>query len=113
VLQLEVVLDDAVVDDDDPPGAIAMGVGVFFRGTAVRGPARVRDAVAAVDRLVDEDLLEVAQLAGRPADVKLAAAVDHRDPCRVVAAVFELPQALDQDFNGVLRTDVPDDPAHG
>ena len=50
VLQLEVVLDDAVVDDDDLAGAVAVRVRVFFGRPAVRGPARVADAVVAVDR---------------------------------------------------------------
>ena len=50
VLQLEVVLDDAVVDDDDAAGAVAVRVRVLFGRPAVRGPARVADAVHAVDR---------------------------------------------------------------
>ena len=48
-LQLEIIFDDAVVDDDDLAGAVAMRVRVFFGGTAVRGPAGVADAVGAVD----------------------------------------------------------------
>jgi hypothetical protein len=44
-LELEVVFDDAVVDDDDAAGAVAVGVGVFFGGAAVGGPAGVADAV--------------------------------------------------------------------
>ena len=51
VLQLEVVLDDAVVDDDDPAGAVAVRMRVFLGGTAVRRPARVADAVETVHRL--------------------------------------------------------------
>jgi hypothetical protein len=41
VLQLEVVLDDAVVDDHDLAGAVAVRVRVLLGRTAVRGPARV------------------------------------------------------------------------
>ena len=52
VLQLEVVLDDAVVDDDDAAGAVAVRMGVLFGRPAVRRPAGVADAVQAVDRLV-------------------------------------------------------------
>ena len=51
VLQLEVVLDDAVVHDDDAAGAVAVRVRVLLGRPAVRGPARVADAVQAVDRL--------------------------------------------------------------
>ncbi len=63
LLQADVVLDDAVVNDDDLAGAVAMGMRVFFRGTAMRGPAGVADAVGAVERLQADDLFQVAQLA--------------------------------------------------
>ena len=43
-LQLEVVLDDAVVDDDDLPAAVLVRVGVLLGGPAVRRPAGVADA---------------------------------------------------------------------
>ena len=49
-LDLEIVLDDAVVDDDDAAGAVAMRVRVLFGGPAVRGPARVAEAVHAGER---------------------------------------------------------------
>ena len=51
LLQREVVFDDAVVDDDELAGAVAVGVCVLFRGAAVSGPAGVADAVGAVERL--------------------------------------------------------------
>jgi hypothetical protein len=35
-LEGKVVLDDAVVDDNEGAGAVAMGVGVFLRGVAQR-----------------------------------------------------------------------------
>jgi hypothetical protein len=49
LLQIEVVLDDAVVDDDDAARAIAMRVSVLFGRPAVVAQ-RVADAVT-VDRL--------------------------------------------------------------
>ena len=48
-LEGEVVFDDAVVDDDEGAGAVAVGVGVLFGGAAVGGPAGVADAEGAVD----------------------------------------------------------------
>ena len=48
-LSCEIVFDDAVVHDDEGSGAVAVGVGVFFGGAAVGGPAGVADAVGAVD----------------------------------------------------------------
>ena len=54
------VFDDAVVDDDDVAGAIAVRMGVLFGGTAVRGPAGMADAVVAVDRIEAQNVFEVA-----------------------------------------------------
>jgi hypothetical protein len=68
-LELEVVFDDAVVDDDEGAGAVAVGVGVFFGGAAVGGPAGVADAIGAVDGVFGEDLGEVAELAGGAAEL--------------------------------------------
>ena len=70
-LELEVVFDDAVVDDDDASGAIAVGVGVLFGGAAVGGPAGVADAVGAVERVLAQDFFYVLELAGGAADIEL------------------------------------------
>ncbi len=66
-LDLEIVLDDAVVDDDDAAGAVAMRMRVLFGRTAVRGPARVTEAIHAGERLCLDRVLEVDQLAGAAA----------------------------------------------
>ena len=50
MLQLEIVLDNSIVDDDDFTRAIAVRMRIFFRGTAVRGPACVPKPVHALDR---------------------------------------------------------------
>ena len=111
LLQLEVVLDDAVVDDDDAAGAVAVRVGVLLGGPAVRGPAGVADAVQAVDGLDANRVLEVRQLAGRPAQRDPFRA-DERHAGGVVAAVFHSAQSVQQDGHDGLRTDVSDDSAH-
>ena len=56
LLQIEVVLDDAVVHDDDAAGAVAVRMRVLLGRPAVRRPARVADAVETVDR-IDADRL--------------------------------------------------------
>ena len=43
-LEREIVFDDAVMDDDDFASAVAVGMGVFFGGAAVRSPASVANA---------------------------------------------------------------------
>ncbi len=68
-LEGEIVFDDAVVDDDERAGAVAVGVGVLFGGAAVGGPAGVADAEGAVDGAVGEDGLEVEELAGGSAEL--------------------------------------------
>ena len=111
VLQIEVVLDDAVVDDDDLAGAIAVGMGVLFGRPAVRRPARVADAVVAGERMFGDDVFELRQLA-RAAPELDRTVVDHGHAGRVVAAIFEPAQAVDEDRHDVLRADVTDDSAH-
>ena len=111
LLQVEIVLDDAVVDDDDLAGAVAVRVGVLLGRTAVRRPARVADAVVARERIQRDDVFEVRQLAGAPAQLDRAVVHD-RDAGRVVAAILEPPQAVDEHRHDVLGSDVADDPAH-
>src|SRR5216683_3172360 len=60
-LELEVVLDNAVVDDNDFAGAVAMRMGILLSRTAMRGPARMTDAVSAIKRRFGDDFFELAQ----------------------------------------------------
>ena len=101
VLQVEVVLDDAVVHDDDLAGAVLVRMGVLFGRPAVRGPARVADAVNAFERLYVDRLLEVHELARASAALDLPVA-DDRDARRVVTAIFEPPQSVDEDGHDFL-----------
>jgi hypothetical protein len=61
-LEVEVIFDNAVVDDDDATGAIAMRVSVLFRRAAVRRPAGVANAESSADGMIAQDFFEVAQL---------------------------------------------------
>jgi hypothetical protein len=76
-LELEVVLNDAVVHHDDATFAVAVRVRVFFRGTAVCRPAGMPDAVFALERIRRDDIFQLRQLAGSPAQMEFAVA-DHR-----------------------------------
>src|SRR5271165_3451413 len=111
--QFEVVFDDAVVDDDDAAGTVAVGMSVLFGGAAVGGPAGMTDAVGTVQGVVAEDLFDVAQLAGGAADFEFffAGAAD-RDAGRVIAAIFETPQSFENDRDNFLFAYVTDDSAH-
>ena len=101
------------MDDDDAAGAVAVRMGVLFSGTAVRGPARVADAEGAIERILAQNLFKVRQLSCRAAQIELVAAgVADGDASRVVAAIFEAPQPLDDDWDDFLWSDVADDAAH-
>src|SRR5579863_707140 len=69
LLQAEIVLDDPVVHDHDFAGAVAMRMRVLFRGTSMRGPASVPNAVSAVNRIQPDGFFQVPQL--RRAEGKL------------------------------------------
>ena len=64
-LEIEVVLDDAVVDDDDLPGAVAVRVRVLLGRAAVRRPARVADPVVALERVARRGPLRAARVSRR------------------------------------------------
>src|SRR4051812_6573331 len=89
-----------------------MRVGVFFRGTAVRRPARVADAVCAVHRLEPDDLFEVAQLALSAAHLQAFSVSGDSDARRVVPAILEAFQAIEDHRYNALPTDVSDDSTH-
>jgi hypothetical protein len=118
--ELEVVFDDAVVDDDKGAGAVAVGVCVFFGGAAVGGPAGVADAVGAVDGRGGDDGFEVSELAGGAAEFegvgrgfsRLGGRAADGDAGGVVTAVFEAAQAFNDDGDDRLWTDVTDDSTH-
>ena len=108
----EVVLDDAVVHDDEGAGAVAVGVGIFFGWTAVRGPARVADAEGAGDGVGGDDGFEVAELAGGAAELEAGGASGYGDAGGVIAAVLEAAQAFDDDGHGGIGANVSDNSTH-
>src|SRR5215472_489800 len=112
LLQAEVVLDDAVVDNDDLAGAVAMRMGVFLGGTAVRRPASVSDAISAFQRLVADGFFEVAQLAFGAADLKTVPVTADGDARRIVSAILQPAQAFNDDRNDALLANVTDNATH-
>ena len=89
--QREIVFDDAVMHHHDISGAVPVGMGILFRRTAMGGPARVADAVGAVERLQADRLFEIAQLAFGAAHLQTVAIAGDRDSGRVVAAILQPP----------------------
>ena len=100
-LQIQVVLDDPVVDDDDAAGAVAVRMRVLLGRPAVRRPARVADAVIPFERIV---AITSSSRASLPAlrRSSIAPVADDGDARRVVAAILEPPQPVDQDRDDLL-----------
>src|SRR3954466_5438826 len=89
LLEGQVVLDDAVLDNHYVACAVAVGMGVGLVYLAVGGPARVADAFVPFEGAIGEDLLQVAQLASTTAQVYLAVML-HGDARRVVASILKI-----------------------
>lgn len=108
------VLDDAVVDDGDLAGSVAVRVRVAVGGTTVGGPAGVAQAGSTGQRRgrhFRHGFLEVGQPARTPAHGECAT-VDQRDARRVVAAVLHPAQRVHDDDVGGAPPDVTDNSAH-
>ena len=112
-LQVKVILDDAVMHHDNAAGAVAMWMCVLFGGSPVGGPACVADAEGALDRMLAKHFFQVRQLARRAPNLKHGAVgIADCNPRRIVAAIFEPPQAFDDDGDDFLWTHIADDAAH-
>src|ERR1700730_9547243 len=108
-LQCLEILDDAVMDDGDPVGGDR--VGVLLVRLAVRRPARMADADRPPHRFAFEAGDEVRQFAFGAAP--LDPAIDQgRDARRIIATVFEPPEAFDQLWRDRFLGDDPNDAAH-
>ena len=112
VLERLVVLDDAVVNDGDAV-AREVRVRVGLGHAAVRGPARVRDAEPARERLrLRACVSSCATLPTVRRKPSLRFALHDGEAGRVVAAVLEPLQALDEHGDDVALCDGADDAAH-
>ncbi len=120
LLELHVVLDDAVDHDVDPVVGVEVRVRVGLRDAPVRRPARVadpgrggrrehRDGTLAV--ALGHRLAQVGEVADRAHGLEPLLTLEG-DACGVVAAVLELLQPVEQDLLDRAMTDVADDSAH-
>src|SRR5439155_12276545 len=109
LLQLEVILDDAVVHHRD--AAVLVRVRVLVGWLAVRGPAGMTDAGHPARRLLPEPLLEIRELPLGPDDGEPFLA-QYRHARRVIASVLELAQPVHQQGRALLVAHVSHDAAH-
>src|SRR5581483_9362850 len=111
VLELAVVLDDAVEDDRDAVIAAREGVRVRLADAAVRRPARVPEARRRRRAVVARGAAEEREVADR-VHVLEPGSLEQRDPGRVVAAILESFQPSEQELLTGPLADVSDDSAH-
>lgn len=64
MLQIEIIFDDAVVNNGDSPFAVAVGMSIVFGGIAVGGPARMTDPAGSLHGFNPKDAFEIRQFAG-------------------------------------------------
>ena len=112
VLELQVILDDAVVHHHHVAMAIAMRMRVLFGGTAVGGPAGVADAERAVHRVEPDGIFQVAQFALGAPNGELPVVAEHGDAGRVVTAILQPLQTFQDNRNGSMIAHITDDSAH-
>jgi hypothetical protein len=97
------------VDDRNIADDVRMGIVDGRR--AMRRPAGMGDAGGAGERAVVQDPGEIAELALRPAPVD-PAAIQGGDAGRVIAAIFEPFQPVEQPLGDVFPADNANDSAH-
>jgi hypothetical protein len=109
-----VVFDYAVVDDADFEVAARgeMRMRIRFRRRAVRRPARMGQAGPRLHALAAHEFVEVGDAPGGTQTLEPAVLVDERDPGRVVAAVLQFADALDQQLHHIARGRRADYSAH-
>ncbi len=90
-----------------------MRMRVFLGGAAVRGPARVPDAVDAIEGSIAGWLLRDYAVCRRRAEYRASRSADDRDSCRIIAAVFEPSEAVENQRDNFFRSDISNNAAHG
>src|SRR5580704_2168040 len=93
-------------------GAIAVRVRVLLRRPPVCRPARVADAVWPVHWIHSDGVFQVAQLARRTPHRKMIVTVQDCDTRRVIPAVFEPAQPIQNDGDRSSVPDIADNATH-
>jgi hypothetical protein len=72
----------------------------------------VADSIGAIEGLEADDLFQVAELAFGAANLQAVSVTANRNTRRVVAAIFQSPQAVKNDRHHALLTYITHDSAH-
>ncbi len=95
LLERHVVFDDAIVYDDKMVVAVAMRMGIPIRRLSVRRPASMPDADVTGKRMLLQGCFQICQTAFLLFDGNRAFVIDG-DTSRVIAAIFEASQPINQ-----------------
>ena len=106
-----IILNDADVDEVNGPVMRCVGVRVDLRDSAVSGPTGVGNASGAFHR-PGKNRLQISNLSHSFVRVNDRPVING-DTRGVVSPVFQSPQTLDQNGEGLLVSDVAKNTAHG
>src|SRR5215212_1598578 len=110
LLELSVILDDAVVDYGNA-SVTDVRVSIFFRWCPVSGPARMRYSQKSLKAVRWQGGFEFGNLANLAYALQ-PAGVNNRDACRVIAAIFQPFESLKQYRRDIALRDCADDATH-
>ncbi len=110
--QFKVILNDSIVDDDEITVHADVRVRIAFRGCAMRRPARVTDPDLPCDRTAAHPIAQIGQLAHIAPDGDLPV-FKHGQPCRVVTAIFQALQTIQNNGCRIPKADITHNATHG
>ena len=78
------------MNDDDLSRLIPVRMSILLGRTAMRRPTRMPDTIVPIKRIQPNALFQISQLALGAPKFEMIMIINDSDPCRVVAAIFEL-----------------------
>jgi hypothetical protein len=72
----------------------------------------VADPISAVQRVYADGFLQVSQLARRATDIKMVVAIQDCDARRVISAIFQAAEAIQNNWDCFPVANIADDAAH-
>src|SRR5439155_8228648 len=95
----------------NPSGTVAVRMRVLFGRAAVGGPASMPDSVSPIERLKSDNFFQIPQLALSAPNLQALAIAANSNSGRIVAAILQAPQAINNDRNDALLAYISHDSA--
>ncbi len=111
-LKRQIVFDNSVVNDDYLARLIAVRMGILLGRTSVRRPTRMANAIVAIERIQPNSFLEIPQLALSPPQAQIMLVINDSDPRRIVSAILQLPQTVNDQRHNLFISNVSDNSTH-